>query len=150
MPRIFFLCLLGLLGCATAKFFYVSPQSDLHKYKKIAVMPFTHGPQGESQAAYRAFVGEFLWDESHKVVGDEHAHRKLLKQLDIEYAEYGVVDFSANPYGEERRVKVAQIYGADALVFGSVFVNGQEVFLYPNGGCKQRGDGREFIRIGHC
>ena len=130
MQRIIVLCLLGFLGCSMEKPFYVNPQADLHKYRKIMVMPFTQGPDNESHAAYQAFVNEFLWDENRKIIGDEHANQKLLKQLDIAYKEYGVVDFSANPYGEERRGKIVQACGAEALIFGSVFVGEPDVSLY--------------------
>ena len=132
MKRFIFFLISALVfyGCGTTTKQQVKSAQEL-KYKKILVMPFTEGTEAQRSFANDAFLQELSTFLEIQIVGKGQVNTQFIQDLSIPHPEsYGAIDFSNNLQGNNRRQKIAEKFSADGIVFGSFFIDGEEVALY--------------------
>ena len=107
-------------GCTTVKKKVRSVETL--KYGTIVVMPFTEGQDADRTVLYNAFDNALRRFEEIKVVDQEKLSQQFVEELGLNHPlTTGAVDFTSSSEGNARRKKVHDLYGADAVIFGSLF-----------------------------
>ena len=126
----FFIWVFLLYGCGTTTQQQVKSAQEL-KYKKILVMPFTEGTEAQRSLAYDTFVQELSSFPEIQILGKGQVNAQFIQDLDIPHPEsYGAIDFANNLQGNNRRKKIEEKFSVDGIVFGSFFIDKEEVALY--------------------
>ncbi len=100
------------------------------KYRTVLVMPFTEGSETDRGLVYNVFYKEMRQFEEIKVIEPEKMNQQFMEELGLNHPlTAGAVDFTASAEGNTRREKVRELYDADAIIFGSLFVDGEVLSL---------------------
>lgn len=127
MKKFFCLAVLAVFvctGCAMTKKKVRSYETL--KYRTILIMPFTEGSEADQALVNDAFYSTMQQFEEIKVIDREVMNQQFMEELGLNHPlTSGVVDFTASAEGNARREKVRELYGADAVIFGSLFTDGE-------------------------
>ena len=123
--RKIFMTAMGLVllsGCGTTSDQVVRTNKEL-KYKKILVMPFIKGAGGANASiAQDNFLNELSLFPDIQIIGQGQMDATTIKNLGVTHPDsFGSLDFSP-PQGDERRKKVLESFPADAIIFGSNYI----------------------------
>ena len=131
MKKIICLMVVALLaspGCASVKKKVRSVETL--KYQTILIMPFTEGNEADQELVSNIFYNEMQQYEEIKVIDREEMNQQFMEELGLNHPlTTGAVDFTGSAEGNARRRKVHELYSADAIIFGSLFVDGEILSL---------------------
>src|SRR3989338_177202 len=131
MKRFFFILLIcSLSGCSGTIRKEIKTVNEL-KYKKVLVMPFIQGIESKHPLSYNIFTQELSSYPEIEIIAREEINEQFIKDLGITHMEsYGPVDFSVTLEGSQRREKLADMYGVNAIIFGTITVAENQVSLH--------------------
>lgn len=115
-------------GCASVKKKVRSIETL--KYKTVLIMPFSQENEADQRSVYDVFFTEMQQFNEIKVIDRENLNQQFMEELGLNHPlTVGVVDFSETTEGHMRLKKVREVYDADAIIFGSLFVDGKFLSL---------------------
>lgn len=131
MQRILFL-LIGIFtlsSCGTTTTQVI--ESKELKYKKVLIVPFTEGGEPWPRLAYDTFTAGMMGFKDIEVLREEKLPAEFISELHLNHTtNLGPLDFSGHPEGDDRRRKLTEQLGIDAVIFGSLFKDGDHVSLH--------------------